>query len=118
MDLFLVFFVEYFFESNFDFPFADLEEVVFELFFVLIISKLFLGLLYLNFLGFLSDLLVFTGLLFTFKFESSLAVLLSNMLLVSLLHYLLGWAPWPARIAAAVGAWSLGYWFNKKIVFK
>lgn len=44
--------------------------------------------------------------------------ILSNLFLVSLLHYLLGWATWPARIAAAVGAWSLGYWFNKKIVFK
>ena len=53
------------------------------------------------------------------KFAVGVAIsMLSNMLLVSLLHYLLGWAPWPARIAAAVGAWSLGYWFNKKIVFK
>jgi|JI7StandDraft_1071085.scaffolds.fasta_scaffold06240_3 putative flippase GtrA len=53
------------------------------------------------------------------KFAVGVAIsMLSNMVLVSLLHYLFGWAPWPARVGAAIGAWSLGYWFNKKIVFK
>jgi putative flippase GtrA len=53
------------------------------------------------------------------KFAFGVALcMLSNMVLVSLLHYLFGWAAWPARIGAAIGAWSLGYWFNKKVVFK
>ncbi len=53
------------------------------------------------------------------KFAFGVAIcMLSNMVLVSLLHYWLGWSAWPARIGAAVGAWSLGYWFNKKVVFK
>ncbi len=53
------------------------------------------------------------------KFTLGVAIcMLSNMILVSLLHYLFGWAAWPARVGAAVGAWSLGYWFNKKVVFK
>lgn len=53
------------------------------------------------------------------KFTLGVAItMLSNMMLVTLLHYIFGWSAWPARIGAALGAWALGYWFNRKIVFK
>ena len=53
------------------------------------------------------------------KFAAGVAIcIVSNMLLVGLLHHFLGWAPWPSRIVAAVSAWILGYWINHKRVFR
>lgn len=36
---------------------------------------------------------------------------------VWLLHDMLGWAPWPARIMAATTGWFLIFLFNRRIVF-
>lgn len=36
---------------------------------------------------------------------------------VWLLHDLAGWAPWPARIAAATTGWLLIFFFNQRVVF-
>lgn len=44
-------------------------------------------------------------------------ITITNMIFVSMLHYFFAWSAWPARIASAIGAWLLGYWFNRKIVF-
>jgi putative flippase GtrA len=43
---------------------------------------------------------------------------LSNMFLVALFHYWLGWSVWVSRILAAMIAGLLGYLYNKRIVFR
>ncbi|TNE56045.1 MAG: GtrA family protein [Bacteroidetes bacterium] len=48
-------------------------------------------------------------------------VLLGMALNVSgvwLLHNVIGWAPWPARITSAVIGWFIIFLFNKYVVFK
>ena len=53
------------------------------------------------------------------KFAAGVGIcIVSNMLLVAVLNHFLGWAPWPSRVTAAIGAWGLGYWINHKLVFR
>jgi putative flippase GtrA len=44
--------------------------------------------------------------------------MVSNMVFVAILADIAGWPAWPARITAACAAWILGFWFNRKVVFR
>lgn len=53
------------------------------------------------------------------RFALGVAVsMAANMALMAAMHHGIGMSAWPARVGSAVGAWGVGYWFNKKVVFK
>lgn len=45
-------------------------------------------------------------------------IMCANVILVTFFHHLCALPPWPSRIGAALGAWIVGYFFNRKLVFQ
>lgn len=45
-------------------------------------------------------------------------IMLTNAVLVAFFHHICIFPAWPSRIGAAIGAWLVGFLFNRHIVFE